>query len=377
MRKGLKRLLWIAPVVVIVFVFMVLSRPGPLKVSVAEVERSDVRSSVANTRAGTVVACRRAMLAPQVGGQISGMYVTEGDVVEQGQLLLELWNDDRKAELQLAERNIKASRVQAEEACTIAATADKEARRLTRLLSQALASQENTEAAVGRADATEAGCRAARALVSVSDAKRDIAIASLAKTQLRAAFAGTVAEINGEIGEFVTPSPVGIPTPPAVDLVDNSCLYISAPIDEVDAPAIRVGMPARITMDAFPGQFFTGHVRRIAPYVLDLEKQARTVEVEAEIDTIPAHQALLPGYSADLEIVLAEREATLRIPTQAINDDKVLVLGDDGILQERSISTGIGNWEYTEILGGLKAGERVVVSVDRAGVVPGVIAQAD
>jgi len=376
-KKGLKRLLWISPIVGLVIIFMIMSQPGPLNVAVAEVERSDVRSSVANTRAGTVVACRRAMLAPQIGGQIAGLYVTEGDVVEQGDLLLELWNDDRKAELLLAERNIKASRVQAEQACTIAATADKEAKRLTRLLSQGLASQEGTEAAVGRADATEAGCRAASALVEVSKANRDIAIASLAKTQLRASFAGTVAEVNGEIGEYVTPSPVGIPTPPAIDLVDSSCLYISAPIDEVDAPAIRVGMPARITMDAFPGQFFAGHVRRVAPYVLDLEKQARTVEVEAEIDIIPAGQVLLPGYSADLEIVLAERKATLRIPTQAINDGRVLVLGDDGVLQERSISTGIGNWEYTEILDGLEAGERVVVSVDRAGVVPGAIAQAE
>ena len=377
MRKGFKRLLWIAPVVALGFVFLVLSRPGPLMVAVAEVERSDVRSSVANTRAGTVVACRRAMLAPQIGGQIAGLYVTEGDAVEQGQLLLELWNDDRKAELLLAERSITASRVQAEEACTIAATADKEGKRLTRLLSQGLASQEDTEAAVGRADATDAGCRAARALVSVSAATRDIALASLARTRLSAPFAGTIAKINGEVGEYVTPSPVGIPTPPAVDLVDNSCLYISAPIDEVDAPAIRVGMPARITMDAFPGQFFTGHVRRVAPYVLDREKQARTVEVEAEIDTIPAGQVLLPGYSADLEIVLAERKATLRIPTQAIGGGRVLILGDDGVLQERSISTGIGNWEYTEILAGLEAGERVVISVDRAGVVAGAVAEAE
>lgn len=377
MRKGIKRLLWITPLVALGVLFMLMSRSGPLLVTVAEVELSDVRSSVANTRAGTVVACRRAMLAPQTGGQIAKLYVTEGDAVEQDQLLLELWNDDRKAELLLAERNIKVSRVQAEEACSIAATADKEARRLSSLLSQGLASQERTEEAVGQADATEAGCRAARAQISVREATREMALAFLARTQLRAPFAGIVAEVNGEIGEFVTPSPVGIPTPPAIDLVDTSCLYISAPIDEVDAPAIRVGMPARITMDAFPDQIFTGHVRRVAPYVLDLEKQARTVEVEAEIDMIPAGQTLLPGYSADVEIILAEHEATLRIPTQAITDGHVLVLGDDGILQERSISTGIGNWEYIEILDGLKAGERVVVSVDRAGVVAGAIAVAE
>ena len=73
-----------------------------------------------------------------------------------------------------------------------------------------------------------------------------------------------IAEVNGELGEYVTPSPVGIPTPPAIDLIDTQCLYISAPIDEVDAPEIRAGMAARISLDAFSKQFFHGHVRRVA-----------------------------------------------------------------------------------------------------------------
>ena len=55
------------------------------------------------------------------------------------------------------------------------------------------------------------------------------------RTELRAPFDGTVAEINGELGEVVTPSPIGVATLPAVDLMDISCLYVSAPIDEVDA----------------------------------------------------------------------------------------------------------------------------------------------
>ena len=75
--------------------------------------------------------------------------------------------------------------------------------------------------------------------------------AALDKTRLTAPFGGTVAEINGELGEFVTPSPIGVPTPPAVDLIDTTSLYVSAPIDEVDAPDIRADMAAHISLDAF------------------------------------------------------------------------------------------------------------------------------
>ncbi|MBW2119469.1 MAG: efflux RND transporter periplasmic adaptor subunit [Deltaproteobacteria bacterium] len=100
------------------------------------------------------------------------------------------------------------------------------------------------------------------------------------RKRLLAPFDGLIAEITGELFEYVTPSPVGVPTPPAVDIVDNACFYVTAPIDKVDAGDIRVGMTARITMDAFADRSFKGKVRRIADYVLDLEKQARTVDVE-------------------------------------------------------------------------------------------------
>jgi HlyD family secretion protein len=160
-----------------------------------------------------------------------------------------------------------------------------------------------------------------------------------------------------------------------VDVVDTSCLYISAPIDEVDAPAVRAGQRAQITLDAFPGRAFPGVVRRVAPYVLDVEKQARTVEIEAEIDN-PQASNLLPGYSADVEITLETREDVLRVPTQAVvGGDSVLVLDEAaGVLRRRAVTTGISNWEYTEIRAGLAENELVVLSVDREGVRDGVAA---
>jgi len=352
-----------------------LGRPDPITVEVVEAGRGNVAETVTNTRAGTVKACQRAKLAPPAGGQIARLPVKKGDRVEAGQVLLELWNDDVRAQLAVTERDAAAARAKREEACVAARVARRESDRLAQLVVRKLVSAEVADRADGEAAAREAACRAAVELVRVSESRIDAARATLERTLLRAPFAGTVAEINGEIGEFVTPSPVGIPTPPAVDVVDTSCIYITAPIDEVDAPRVREGMPARVTLDAFRERSFKAHVRRVAPYVLDTEKQARTVEVEAELDEI-GDALLLPGYSADVEVILAERSDVLRIPTRALVEGKRVYVLEDGVLHLSDVTPGLGNWEFTEITAGIEPGAQVVVSIDREGLADGAPAVA-
>jgi HlyD family secretion protein len=347
-----------------------IGRPKPITVDVAEVTRGKVDQTVTNTRAGTVKACQRAKLAPQSGGQIARLPVKKGDHVEKGQVLLELWNADLRANLNLAERDAEATRALRDQACISARVARRESERFASLVERKLVSTELSDRAAGEADSSEAACRAAGEQVKVSQARIDAARASLERTMLRAPFAGTVAEINGEVGEFVTPSPVGIPTPPAVDVVDSSCIYITAPIDEVDAPRVKEGMAARVTLDAFKNRSFKAHVRRVAPYVLEVEKQARTVEVEAEIDERDDAN-LLPGYSADLEIIIAERPDVLRVPTRALVEGNRVYVLEGGRIRQREVETGIGNWEFTEVTKGLEAGDRVVVSIDREGLKDG------
>ena len=343
-----------------------------ISVAAAIVDRGPVRLSVANTRAGTINACRRAKLAPATGGQIARLHVHKGDRVKAQQILVELWNNDLMAQYQVAVNDATAVRARAEEACTTAAVARRDAERWVRMRAQKLVADDVAERAIGQADSSAAGCNAARQSIRVANSRVDAANAMLERTRIRAPFAGTVAEINGELGEFVTPSPVGIPTPPTIDLIDNSCLYISAPIDEVDAPTVKTGMPARITLDAFQNRQYEGHVRRVAPYVLEAEKQSRTVEIEAEIDSKEGRDSLLPGYSADVEIVIARRDDVLRVPTAAIIEGKrVLIVDPAGVVATRDIKTGIGNWEYTEVLEGLAANDKVITSIDREGVVAG------
>ncbi len=358
--------------------FMWLGRTKPVEVTVKSVGYGLVQDTVANTRAGTIKACRRAGISPSIGGQIASLPVKEGDEVKAGHVLMELWNDDLLAKLEQASSEAKAVEASARQVCIMAEVARREASRLKRLKKDNLTSEEAADKADGEARAQQSACNAALAENEVSKARIKVVHAELERTRLKAPFAGIVAEVNGEVGEFVTPSPVGIPTPPTVDLVDVSCLYVSAPIDEVDAPEIRVGMSANISLDAMAGKLFEGRVRRIAPYVLELEKQARTVDVEVDFLCPENCQGMMPGYSADIEIVLDESEAALRIPTEAILEgNKVLLLTGDEMLEEREISTGLSNWDWTEVTDGLAEGQEVVLSVEREGVGSGVPAVRD
>jgi HlyD family secretion protein len=355
------------------------TRGKPVEVTVADVRRGTVEKTVANTRAGTVKACRRAKLSPSAGGQIAQLPISEGDEVKRDQLLLELWNLDLQAELALVAQEAASASATARARCIEAKQAQREADRIEALLSRKLVSEEQADAAVSAARSADAACEAAQANAAVSQARIRVTEALLEKTRLIAPFDGVIAEINGELSEYVTPSPIGIATPPAVDLIDNGCFYMTAPIDEVDVAGIRVGQPARVTLDAFDDRRFGGQVRRIADYVLDAEKQARTVDVEISFSDSGDIAQLLAGYSADVEIILEVREDTLRIPTEAVFDqNQVYVFDpDSGLVEQREIVIGTANWDHTEVKEGLTEGEVVITSVDREGLADGVEARRE
>ena len=353
------------------------SQAKPISVVLKSVDRGRVESTVVNTRAGTVEACQRTKLSTIMGGRIEYLGVKEGDKVKKGQLLLKLWNDDQKAQQTLAEaqRTMAAQRVK--EVCTTAASSRREAERQTSLKNKGFVSDAREDTARSEADARGAACETARADVAQAAARVSVTRVEQGRMVLYAPFDGTVAKIVGELGEYSTPSPPGVPTPPAIDLIDETCLYVKAPMDEVDAPKIKAGLPVRVSLDALPKQPLVGKVRRVAPYVLAIEKQARTVDVEIDFER-PADVNLLVGYSADVEIVLSGRDKVLRVPTAAlIEGSRVMMLNaESGKLEERKVKAGLANWEFTEIVEGLAEGDRIVTSLEREGVKVGARATA-
>lgn len=360
-------------------VFWWVSKPKPINVALVAVEKGKVESSVANTRAGSVEACLRTRLSPIIGGRIAYLGVKKGDHVKKGQVLLRLWNEDQQAQSNLAQSQVSVSNKRIAEVCALADNAEREAERMIKLHEKGFISQGGEDKARYEAQSRRAACNAARADVNQAQARVKVTKVEQDRTVLVAPFDGIVADIVGELGEYTTPSPPGVATPPAIDLIDDSCLYIEAPMDEVDAPKIHVGQTARVTLDALPGKVLLGHVRRVAPYVVAVEKQARTVDVEVDLESAEDATQLLVGFSADVEIVLDSRDNVLRIPTSTLMEsNKVLVyLPAKKTLEERMVNTGVSNWEYTEILDGLKQGDQIVASLEREGVKAGALVQPE
>lgn len=375
-RKSL--LIMVILVVLVGLVGGYFLRTPPVSVALKKVVRGNVEAAVSNTRAGTVKACRRAKLSAPAGGQIARMAVKKGERVHAGQTLLALWNDDLQAQHRLALDQLQTAQIRVREVCSVAEAAQRDADRSKELTAKGFISKQQLDRTLTDAKSRLASCEAARSDITQSKSRIDVVQQSLERMVLRAPFAGVVADISGELGEYATPSPPGILTLPAIDLIDDSCLFVSAPIDEVDAAKLKVGQSARITLDAIKGRTFAGTVRRIAPYVLELEKQARTVEVEVAFSELPSAENLLVGYSADVEIIHAVHENVLRIPTPTLMEGKrVLLYGSDGKLHAREVVTGLSNWQYSEVVTGLNEGDQIVTSLDRAGVKAGAAVQAE
>lgn len=370
--KALRRLLLLALLAALLGAgIWWLTRPKPVEVVVHEVARGTVDATLTNTRAGEIEACQRTRLATIVGGRIDWLGVEEGDRVEAGQVLMRLWHGDLDARAAVNRAQLATARQRVHETCTLADNAEREAARQAQLVRRGFVSASVEERARTEARARRAACDTARADIATAEAQLAATETERQRLVLTAPFAGTVAKISGELGEYSTPSPPGVPTPPAIDLIDDSCLYVKAPMDEIDAPRIQPGLPVRITLEAMPGTVFEGRVKRVAPYITAVERQARTVAVDVDFVRPEEARGMLVGYSADVEIVLATRADTLRIPTSALREGRRVLVVEGDTLIERELETGVANWAFTEVLSGLAAGERIVTSLERDGVSAG------
>ena len=373
MKTWLVRLLILAAIVLaVVLLRRTVFAPDPVGVRVVRAESGRVESTVTNSQAGTVRARRRAGLSTGVAGIVMSLEVERGDRVQAGLVLLRLDDRTQRSQLLQAERQLALAQAKNDRACLAAERSRREWERNQELsVSDGIVSVDRLDALKSAYDLATADCHVAAAEVALAAATVEVARAEHEKTVLIAPFDAIVADVAVEVGEWVTPSVPLIAAPDLIDAIDPSSLYISAPMDEVDARLLATDQPVRVTIDPFPGRSFPGRIVRIAPYVLEVEKQNRTLEVEVELEDVEFAATLLPGTSADIEVILEVKEDVLRIPSYALMPGSRVLVFADGLLEERKVETGIRNWDWTEILGGLDEGEALVTNLDRSDVTAG------
>ena len=186
-------------------------RPAAVPVTVTTVDIGRVEELVTNNKAGTVNARRRASVSPEIGGVIVRRPVNEGDVVRKGQILIALADSDLRAQVALQQRALDTARSTVTEACAAADLATRTLERTRRLAQDGLVSRQTLDQTESQGVTSAAACTSARARLEQAEASVDVAQVTLVKSVLRAPFDAVVSRVSAEIGEWVSPSPVGVP----------------------------------------------------------------------------------------------------------------------------------------------------------------------
>ncbi len=320
------------------------------------------------TSSGYVVAQRKASISSKATGRLENLYVIEGDVVKAGSIIGRIESNDVSANLQNATASLEVSKANLQNASAELEDAKLNLERQRRL-SQSGATTSfdltNSEARVKRAEAAVAS---AQASIKVSDANIRAAQVQVENTVIRAPFDGTVLNKNANVGEVITSLGGAVGSRGAVvTIADMTSLEVEADVSESNIERIKPDMQCEITLDAFPDKRYRGQVSKIIPTA---DRAKATVLTKIKFNDRDAR--VLPEMSAKVMFLKdntsAESESAppkLTIPSASVvskNGKKVVYVLKNDIVTEVTIQTGETMGGAIEVVSGLSAGDKLVIS---------------
>ncbi|MCX6004900.1 MAG: HlyD family efflux transporter periplasmic adaptor subunit [Chloroflexi bacterium] len=198
------------------------------------------------------------------------------------------------------------------------------------------------------------------AMINLDKAKQE-----LLKTEILAPFDGTVVAVDVKINDQLSQFDYASKT--AVHLVDTKTIRMTGIIDEIDITKVEVGQEAILTVDALPGQKLNGKVTFVSPFGT-LQSGVVNFPVEIYLDPVE-NVELRGGLTATADILVGKRENVLMVPNRAVKgltgDYWVEVIIDPAkaSIEKRPVTTGLQNKRSTEIVSGVKEGEKVLIEV--------------
>jgi len=297
--------------------------PQTLRVDVEELKPERLVERLSTT--GTVRANEHVELVSEVAGKVREIEFHEGGRVQAGQLLVKI--DD--TELQ-AERDRAIHRVE---------LAQRREARQRELLDQGVISQEDYDSVLSQ--------------LEILQAEQRLIEAQLVKTEIRAPFGGIIGLRQVSVGSYLSPQ-TQIAT-----LQDTDRMKIDFSVPEKYAPRMRIGGEVTFRVKGSE-RTFHGTIYAIEPRV-DLE--TRSLQLRARSPNPDG--SLVPGAFADVELVVRDVPDALTVPSMAVIPElggkKVFVV-EEGKAQPRAVETGIRTEERLQVVAGLEAGEKVIVS---------------
>lgn len=333
----------------------------------ATVQAVDVKQGALKVRrdyGGEFVANAMADLSTEVSGTVTDVRVRLGDRVEVDDILAVIDPLSYQQRVRELEASVALSKASVEEARAQRANLEAELKRKRPLLDRKLVTEREIENLESQVSVANQRIDVAQATVRQNQARLDTGRDNLKDTNVRAPFAGIVAERFVDLGNHVNPGQA------LFRVVDDGEIYLRLRIAEHDSGMIRQGMPVSIRVDALGGQRIAGEIGRIAPAV---DSQTRTLRVDVvrpENEVLDERETELwarvkPGMFARAQIIIADRSDAISVPTQALHKERdgsfyVWVVNDSAATKQ-TVTSGLRDREVTEIVDGLTGDEVIVV----------------
>jgi len=314
---------------------------------------------------GYIVAQRKAAVASKVTGCLVALMVEEGSKVKEGQVIARMENVDVTAARDQAASNLNTVRATLEQAKAERDMALLEYTRYKKLFAGNFVAKVDYDVAETRYKRAVEGVKGGEASVRAGMAALRNAEASLDYTLVRAPFDAVVLTKNADVGDIVTPMGSAANAKAAVvTIADMKSLQVEADVSETSIASLRVGQPCDIQIDALPNMRFQGEVYTIVPTV-DRSKATVLVKVRF-LDKDPR---MLPDMSAKVSF-LSRRLAPEELkPRLAVNQSALISRGNktfvfllqENRVKETPVQVGSKLGDMTEVVSGLKPGDRAVI----------------
>jgi RND family efflux transporter MFP subunit len=345
-----KKMLWAVPAAVVIVTLFAVNGKKPVVVKVADLKPGELRVIVNATTTSTVKSETEVTLSAQRTGRVVALPVQEGDRVRAGALI---------ARLDLTEESVQSESALAQSRATFE-EAEKNLKRSEDLFGKGMISQQDLDAIRRAYEIARSQYDAARDDVRV---KKDYSV-------IRAPFDGVVSKKYTEVGELL------LPGKQIATVVNPDRIYVLATIDEVDVGRLTLGQPVALSVDAFPGEKFSGKISRISPIVSGGKLETRTADVWIYFNE--KQPRIKPGMSADVEILVATLQNVLSVPSQAVieregkkqvyvAEGNALKPGNAAVASLRPVEIGETNWSFTQITRGVKSGDFVITTPESSG----------
>jgi HlyD family secretion protein len=375
------------------YVFFNGERKAPIRYRTAVVERGPVVSIV--TATGSINPVVSVQVGTQVSGMIKSLHADFNSIVKAGDIVAIIDPEPFRARRDQAASNLEMAKANVARAKNEQAQRQRELNRAKSLVAQQFVSQNEVDMAVTNAQGADAQVNLSMAQVKQAEAVLNAAELDLKYTTIRSPVNGIVVARNVEVGQTVAAS---FATPNLFLIaLDLTKMQVDTYVSESDIGGITEGKEASFTVDAYPGLPFSGTIRqvRLAPIAV-----ANVVTYNVVIGVENKDLRLKPGMTANVSIVVAQRDNVLKVPNAALRFvppksevasrpiDETLVKEetgsratlpaggpparpvwkqtDNGEPVAVKVQTGISDGAYTEILSdGFAAGDEVIVGIEQ------------